>query len=367
MKSTDARLADCRFNSEEELPDLPSVDLTSINTDDLLNFYNSEQMLGADALIDMIKSEDNTDSCAEHLEQVPDLQTVDLGFNFDVTMNGDNNNWLFNPNLQKIFIKMNAVMSINLTFNPPKETLFLRAMIIYSNVNEMHLPVKRCANHRMNDNGANNDHILKCCNPHAHYTGNELGTLFKDRLAVVVPLATPKINDDGLASYSIGFEFACQNSCVSGINRKTTSIVFTLENQNFKILGKKAIQFKVCSCPKRDSDREMPQKRKPSGNESFPRGKKPKYTHTQTSNQYPGEIKTEPEDFDSSETEHSDNDLEMLKRYMPDRESLMYWLESGFNKVMGKMAEDKSKTPDFYLEYAERMQKLRKAASRSKQ
>lgn len=73
-------------------------------------------------------------------------------------------------------------------------------------------------------------HILKCCHPNTQYVGEESAQVFGQRLSVLVPLDRPVVNDDGHASESLMLEFMCQNSCTTGINRKSTAVVFTLEN-----------------------------------------------------------------------------------------------------------------------------------------
>lgn len=74
-------------------------------------------------------------------------------------------------------------------------------------------------------------HILKCCHPNTQYVGIENGQLFGQRLSVFVPLGRSAVNEEGFASESLMLEFMCQNSCTTGINRKSTAVVFTLENE----------------------------------------------------------------------------------------------------------------------------------------
>lgn len=305
-----------------------------------------------------LSTSDNREDDAYHLNNVPDLSPIDLGFNFDVTMKGDSNSWLFHANLQKIFIKMNSAMTINISYNQGPGLFYLRAMILFDNPNEMHLPVKRCANHSiMSSNNiiGDNKHILKCLQPYATYSGTEEGILFRDRLSVVVPIENARRDEDG--NIEITYEFACQNSCTSGINRKSTSVVFTLENEKFKVLGKKAVQFKVCSCPKRDAERESREKRKSTGHEDFPKGKRPKYAPSQNSSQNV-EIKTEPHELDVSTSPNALLPKPVTKTItMPDAESMNFMLECGFNKITGKMAIDKKTPPEYYSKYAKAIRK----------
>lgn len=79
------------------------------------------------------------------------MENVDTNYSFDMHIDPvENQNWLFNPKLGKVYIKLNSVMKVTLFYKPYSTTnLFLRAMILYSSPDDMHLQVKRCANHRV--------------------------------------------------------------------------------------------------------------------------------------------------------------------------------------------------------------------------
>lgn len=333
-----------------------------LNPDVLMKYVNSQATTD-----EMLALDDAEPPLVPHLYSEPNLVPVDLGYNFDVTLNGDSSNsWLYVPNPGKIFIKMNSVMTINASFRPQQKQMFLRAMILFDNVNEMHLPVKRCANHSASTvassiNSEESKHILKCLNPYAQYKGMEDGKVFQERLSVVVPLDNANIDDAGNSQQTIGYEFGCQNSCTSGINRKSTSIVFTLEDKYCQLLGKKVVQFKVCSCPKRDAERERDAsngKRKTFGNEPFPKGKRPKYTATDLNH---FDIKVEPEDSDTATTP---DDGEMPKCVeitlkMP-IDSMKHVLRNAFNEMCGKMATEKNKKiMDMYQKTARTIRRIR--------
>lgn len=79
------------------------------------------------------------------------MENINSDYSFDMHIDpGENQNWLFNPKIGKVYIKLNSVMKVTLSYKPYNATnLFLRAMILYSSPDDMHLPVKRCANHRV--------------------------------------------------------------------------------------------------------------------------------------------------------------------------------------------------------------------------
>lgn len=300
-----------------------------------------------------------------HLARFPDLMpvTTNVCYDFDVVVPPDGSNWVFNQ--QKLFIKMNSTITVTVSYLPQVqgEQLYLRAMIIYSSPQEMNQPVKRCANHRMgNSDDAQSLNVIKCKNTQASYMGKGDGEVFQDRLSVLIPIDNNVFDENGKISENILFEFACQNSCSSGMNRRATSIVFTLEDQTYQLLGKRAIQFKVCSCPKRDAEREAKEsKRKSSGNDAFPRGKRPKL---QMPTQTPTHIKTEPESPHSpnEDSQMSSNEIfetTTISLTMP-RVLAPIILKLAHDAIAGKMADDRTVPEEQYKKLLKEYQTLRK-------
>lgn len=263
-----------------------------INTDDLLS--SPEMMLGESVLNlspNTISQELAGQSCKEfdadypmvlmpaqqyqfipsHLHQLPILDTMDGDYNFSVSLNSESaskTSWMFSNKLNKVFVKISTHLNVyaNFTVGDHHPTLFLRAMIVYTSPNDLAEPVKKCPNHRdqsTRDQLDHPEHILRCAIPETHYMGFETGKLFKDKLALLIPMSAIASNE------GIKLQFTCQNSCSGGMNRKMTTIVFTLENDMEQILGRQVMNFKVCSCPKRDKDKDeesvmksLPKKRK---------------------------------------------------------------------------------------------------------
>lgn len=284
-----------------------------------------------------------------HLSRIPNIGPISSAYEFEVLVPADNN-VVFNP--PKLYIKMNSKMTITAAYRQqhPNEKLLVRAMIIFSQPAEMACPVKRCANHRIisNEPEAKNASILKVNDPKAIYHGREDGQTFSERLSVVVPLESNELDDSGRITQSIGLEFGCQNSCSSGINRKPTSIVFTLENLMGELIGKSAIEFKVCSCPKRDSDRDkLEKKRKGDASCSFPRGKHPK-------KQRLAQVKTEPEESESDSTNEQAYEQNSAAEFQVTKVSLNFptdmvpdLLNHAFNMIAGKMADNSKKSTNY--------------------
>lgn len=62
---------------------------------------------------------------------------------------GDAQTWLYNLKMNKVYIKLNSVMTATVSYKPyDTANLYLRAMIVYTSPDDMHLQVKRCANHK---------------------------------------------------------------------------------------------------------------------------------------------------------------------------------------------------------------------------
>lgn len=202
-----------------------------------------------------------------HLDKLPIVEEMITDWNFDVQLNSESagkTSWMYSPKLNKVFVKISTHLNVYPKYDviDSQQQLFVRAMIVYTCANDLAEPVKKCPNHRQSTHN-NPEHILRCLSEETIYYGVDTGKLFKDKLAVVIPMSAIASNEP------LKLQFTCQNSCSGGMNRKATSIVFTLENFHREILGRKIMNFKVCSCPKRDKDKDedgvlktMPKKRK---------------------------------------------------------------------------------------------------------
>lgn len=54
----------------------------------------------------------------------------------------------------------------------------------------------------------------------------------------------------------VNYQFMCKNSCPSGMNRRAVDVIFTLEDGCGQVLGRRKLSVRVCSCPKRDKEKE---------------------------------------------------------------------------------------------------------------
>ncbi|XP_055531243.1 cellular tumor antigen p53-like isoform X2 [Wyeomyia smithii] len=206
----------------------------------------------------------------DHMDKTPTLEEYyDPVFDFNVDFNGESSsksNWFFSSSLKKVYVKMGQTCTFNVSYQSLNyQDLFVRIMLVCSAPEDMHQPIYRCQNHRCNDNTNPKEvqaHVMRCYNPTATYVGVETGVAYKDRLAVLIPQIN-SVQDH--VSLNVSLSFLCQNSCRI-ISRRSTAILFVLEDGNGRILGKKSLYLKVCSCPKRDKEKEeqalVPTKRK---------------------------------------------------------------------------------------------------------
>lgn len=146
-------------------------------------------------------------------------------------------------------------------------------------------------------------------------------------------------------------QFTCQNSCSGGMNRKATSIVFTLENEYSEVFGRKIMNFKVCSCPKRDKDKDE------EGLKAMPKKRKGEPTAPSTSKKVAIPlVKQESGDMDSEPIMPTEGHPEVIQvkreRFginvdMPNAEAQLQGLRSLFNIVAGMKECDTGNTATY--------------------
>lgn len=125
------------------------------------------------------------------------------------------------------------------------------------------------------------------------------------------------------------------------------------------IVGKTVMPFKVCSCPKRDMQREdtSQRSRKREREKAVPSGKRPSKMPCLT------EVKIEPptpsptKNFERPFIDNSRN-AHTVTLTMPNKDCMKHVLRCAFNEVIGEMNRDKDHPSENYLVYADRIQGL---------
>lgn len=150
---------------------------------------------------------------------------------------------------------MDEVLPLRFKWDPPINGLFLRTQMVYVLEQYRSEPVLRCHNHMAILNKGNFDtdpsahrQVIRCVDRNSTYEESQPG-----HLSIRTPLGTP---DVGTAYVPVHYKFLCKNSCTSGMNRRATEMIFTLEDEHQNVLGRRRLQVRICSCPKRDKEKE---------------------------------------------------------------------------------------------------------------
>ncbi|KAF2883789.1 hypothetical protein ILUMI_22375 [Ignelater luminosus] len=180
-------------------------------------------------------------------------------FKFEVFIDphGCKNPWVYSSILNKLFITVANPFPVDFKWNAQIKNLFIRATPLFSLPQHAQELVSRCIPHTRATYETNRNipqhiwgHIIRCQSVNAEYHGNKEE---KRHLNVLVPIGVPQTGMDTVRHM---YSFMCRNSCPSGINRKPFEVVFTLEDEGGIVYGRKKLNIRVCSCPKRDMEKE---------------------------------------------------------------------------------------------------------------
>ncbi|ETN61960.1 hypothetical protein AND_006376 [Anopheles darlingi] len=175
------------------------------------------------------------------------------GVSFAVELQGEQTGscagWAYSDKLKKLFVKLEGscafTVNVECESNSPMPYWYVRAMLVSTVPEFNHIPIQRCHNHRAKDapKYANiSMHVIRCQNGRAEYVGYDGGALFMERCAVRVALEDNKA--------TLPLKFMCQNSCFK--LAKLTGIVFTLEDPDGNVWGRRTMPIKICTNYRRD-------------------------------------------------------------------------------------------------------------------
>lgn len=149
---------------------------------------------------------------------------------------------------------MEKTLPLRFTWDTFTTGLFLRTELVYTLDEHKNDPVRRCLNHVALENYVNQTmnpdrikHVVHCVN-HA----NSMYIEKNEHLSVLTPLGAPEA---GSQYVPMCFKFFCKNSCPSGMNRRATKLLFTLEDSRGEMIARQTLDIKICSCPKRDKQK----------------------------------------------------------------------------------------------------------------
>uniref|UniRef100_A0A182K2G4 p53 DNA-binding domain-containing protein n=1 Tax=Anopheles christyi TaxID=43041 RepID=A0A182K2G4_9DIPT len=255
--------------------------LFRMNTNDLLpsQGYTMEEIMFNDffrsngvAEMQCVKYETDTKPLSlldgveppNHHKQIPVLDDFTHTLQqFTVAISGkpcSASSWCYSHEMDKLFVKKKTPVTFDVTYTQLSDCkLKLRIMLMYTNPQYAYNVINRCQDDISKDGAkdfVHKEHVVRCLNPGASFTGREDGMNFEDRLAVLVDL-----NSGGTQypqkqqTVPVSLEFLCQNSCPT-MERRATTLLFTVENEHGTLLGRKSISVKICSCPKRDMEKD---------------------------------------------------------------------------------------------------------------
>lgn len=145
---------------------------------------------------------------------------------------------------------MEKVLPLRFMWDPPTEGLYLRTAMAFKLEQYRNDPVKRCYNHMASTENMEKHkikHVVHCVNQSSMYVEEN------EHLSILTPLRMPEA---GSSYMPMCYKFLCKNSCPSGMNRRPTELVFTLEDGRGTVLGRRKLLIRICSCPKRDKQKE---------------------------------------------------------------------------------------------------------------
>lgn len=157
--------------------------------------------------------------------------------------------WTYSEATRKLFVRMATTCPVRFrTQRPPPQGSLIRAMPIYMKPEHVQEVVKRCPNHATtkehNEHHAAPEHLVRCEHKQAQYVTDSL-TL---RQSVVIPQESPQAGAEWVTNL---YQFMCFSSCVGGLNRRPIQVIFTLEHDG-RVLGRQAVEVRICACPGRD-------------------------------------------------------------------------------------------------------------------
>ncbi|XP_049813343.1 cellular tumor antigen p53-like [Schistocerca nitens] len=187
---------------------------------------------------------------------LPSVSRLVGDYNFAALISPDTGpDCLFSTDLNKIFVNINKNIPVQFRLIPYSSGLYIRALAVYVSSSDQQEPVIRCITHVAEDEKDGKDvnlaaHVLRCASANgADYFKNASSGRFSVRIPVDAP-------QSGMESFIVCYKFTCLNSCQQRNGRRGMGIIFTLENDVGDVLGRQFMNMRVCSCPKRDKEKE---------------------------------------------------------------------------------------------------------------
>lgn len=160
----------------------------------------------------------------------------------------------YSEQLRKLYINQNRFVNLEFRMEPLPETeskhFFVRAICIFIGADDYAEPVTVCYTHSRDSVGHAKstvaDHLVRCNHTKSIYQLDSVS----GRHSVMAPMSTSG------SGCLLGYKFMDLGSCCGGINRRETALIFTLEDVDGNVLGRRVLQLRICTAPKRDLDQD---------------------------------------------------------------------------------------------------------------
>lgn len=183
-----------------------------------------------------------------------------------------NANYTHSIETKKLYVKMNVPCPIQ--FHCEKEippNVRIRAMMVYAKPENSSYVVARCPSHRYHCTSAiveQNQHLSRHVIQISIPANTQDNTSYETdpisgRDSVLIPFYNPVV---GERYFTVLYKFMCLSSCVGGINRRPVMGVFTMQDSNGNLLGRRCVEVKICSSPGRDRKQDENRRRKSLSN-----------------------------------------------------------------------------------------------------
>jgi len=170
----------------------------------------------------------------------------------------------YSESLRKIYINQNRFVNIEFRLknllpdsSPIASDLFIRAVCIFVSADDFAEPVRVCYTHCRDSSGNLKceiaEHLVRCSHSTSLYEMNQCS----GRHSVITPF--PEYNQQPGSEGStcqLAYKFMDLGSCSGGLNRRETALIFTLEDSAGKVIGRRLLHLRICTCPKRDFESE---------------------------------------------------------------------------------------------------------------
>lgn len=166
--------------------------------------------------------------------------------------------FLYSHKLGRIYVDKDCNFSVSFNWDTKhaQPDMYVRATVVFSDVEQSEKRVERCLQHFHESSGLAQEiaknvlHSSRDIGTQGVYYCGDVNTA-DSWYSVLVHFK--KTSPEPCTH---AYKFTCKSSCASGINRRAIAIIFTLEDQRGIIYGRQKVSVRVCSCLRRDMIRD---------------------------------------------------------------------------------------------------------------